>query len=121
MIGKNFEVNELGDKMGIRLTSSAELVFKDLEVPLENMLGKENQGFYQAMKFFEESKIVLPHKMYGFPYIDKDGAYGISNRDNYIIKNYEEDEYTRFYLCNKIECHKMLAEEYQMGYREDNG
>lgn len=42
--------------------------------------------------FFEESKVVLPHKMYGFPYIDKNGIYGISNRDNYIIKNNELEE-----------------------------
>ncbi len=42
--------------------------------------------------YFEESKVVLPHKMYGFPYIDKNGVYGISNRDNYIIKNYEPEE-----------------------------
>ena len=32
-------------------------------------------------------KIVLAHKMYGFPFYDKDGKYGISNRDNYVITN----------------------------------
>lgn len=32
-------------------------------------------------------KIILAHKMYGFPYHDKDGKYGISNRDNYVIIN----------------------------------
>ena len=35
-----------------------------------------------------EPKLVLAHKMYGFPYLDKDGSYGISARDNYIINNY---------------------------------
>ena len=59
MIGDNFSVSELGDKMGIRMTSSAELAFDDLKVPLENLLGQENKGFYQAMKFFEESKIEI--------------------------------------------------------------
>lgn len=59
MIGKNFQVNELGEKLGIRLTSSAELVFDELEVPEENVLGKEGKGFYQAMGFFEESKIEI--------------------------------------------------------------
>jgi tRNA1(Val) A37 N6-methylase TrmN6 len=37
-------------------------------------------------KFFNEHKLVLSHKMYGFPYYDKYGEYGISNRDTYIIK-----------------------------------
>jgi len=37
-------------------------------------------------------KIVMAHKMYGFPYIDKDGIYGISSRDNYVIINKSEKE-----------------------------
>jgi len=45
--------------MGIRLTSSAELVFDDLEVPEKNVLGEAGKGFYQAMGFFEESKIEI--------------------------------------------------------------
>jgi len=32
-----------------------------------------------------QKKVVLAHKMYGFPYMDKEGEYGISNRDNYVI------------------------------------
>lgn len=65
MIGKEFEVNELGEKLGIRLTSSAELVFDNLQVPLENLLGEEGKGFYQAMKFFEESKIEIAAQAVG--------------------------------------------------------
>ena len=30
-------------------------------------------------------KLILAHKMYGFPYLDEKGEYGISNRDNYVI------------------------------------
>ena len=37
-------------------------------------------------------KIVMAHKMYGFPYIDKHGTYGISSRDNYVIINKSEKE-----------------------------
>lgn len=31
-------------------------------------------------------KIVLAHKMYGYPYLDLTGEYGISNRDSYVIE-----------------------------------
>ncbi|BBO82674.1 acyl-CoA dehydrogenase [Desulfosarcina ovata subsp. sediminis] len=65
MIGKHFQVNELGEKMGIRLTSSAELVFDNLEVPEENLLGEAGRGFYQAMGFFEESKIEIAAQAVG--------------------------------------------------------
>ncbi len=74
MISPEFEVNELGDKMGIKLTSSAELVFNNLKVPLENLLGTEGKGFYQAMKFFEESKIEIASQAVGIA----QGAYDIA-------------------------------------------
>ena len=36
---------------------------------------------------YKEPKLVLAHKMYGFPFLDITGNYGISNRDNYVINN----------------------------------
>jgi hypothetical protein len=36
-------------------------------------------------KYYGNEKLVLAHKMYGFPYYDISGNYGISNRDNYVI------------------------------------
>ena len=39
------------------------------------------------LSFYGIPKLVLGHKMYGFPYLDKKGEYGISNRDNYVIIN----------------------------------
>jgi hypothetical protein len=39
------------------------------------------------LSFYGIQKLVLGHKMYGFPYLDKKGEYGISNRDNYVIIN----------------------------------
>ncbi len=76
MIGKHFQVNELGEKLGIRLTSSAELVFDDLEVPAENVLGQEGRGFYQAMGFFEESKIEIAAQAVGVA----QGAFDLAHR-----------------------------------------
>ena len=76
MIGKNFEVKELGEKLGIRLTSSAELFFDNLKVPKENLLGKEGQGFYQAMNFFEESKIEIAAQAVGVA----QGAYDMAHK-----------------------------------------
>ena len=39
----------------------------------------------QGMPFMKQPKIILAHKMYGFPYIDINGTYGVSFRDNFII------------------------------------
>lgn len=38
------------DKMGIRLSSTSELIFEDVRVPAENMVGKEGMGFKIAME-----------------------------------------------------------------------
>lgn len=35
--------------------------------------------------FYEKPKIVLAHGMYGIPFIDRKGSYGISRRDKYVI------------------------------------
>ena len=42
-------------------------------------------------------KVVMAHKMYGFPYHDKEGEYGISNRDNYIIMDENSDKLKRIF------------------------
>lgn len=51
------EAAEVGDKMGIRMTSTAEVSFSGVRVPLESLLGEENRGFYHVLSFFDESRI----------------------------------------------------------------
>ena len=41
---------------------------------------------------YSRVKIILAHKMYGYPLLDLNGEYGISNRDNYIITEYNVKE-----------------------------
>ncbi len=49
-VGKKF------DKMGQRASDTAEIVFENVEVPEENRIGEEGQGFYLAMKVFDYSR-----------------------------------------------------------------
>ena len=37
------------DKLGIRASSTANLIFEDCEIPKENLIGKEGEGFKIAM------------------------------------------------------------------------
>jgi acyl-CoA dehydrogenase len=52
-----FEANKLYHKLGIRASDTAELYFKDVRVPQENLIGEEGKGFYQFMEFFNVTRI----------------------------------------------------------------
>ncbi|MBF0533189.1 MAG: acyl-CoA dehydrogenase family protein [Candidatus Omnitrophica bacterium] len=51
-----FTFGKKEDKLGIRASSTRELVFTDCKVPKENLLGKEGAGFLVAMKTFDKSR-----------------------------------------------------------------
>ncbi|MCS7143806.1 MAG: acyl-CoA dehydrogenase family protein [Archaeoglobaceae archaeon] len=44
-------------KMGLNCHDTAEIFLRDVFVPEENLVGKENLGFYQLMRFFNESRV----------------------------------------------------------------
>ena len=50
---------DVGRKMGIQIMHTAEVTFKDVRVPVDNMIGKEGRGFYQVLEFFDESRILI--------------------------------------------------------------
>jgi alkylation response protein AidB-like acyl-CoA dehydrogenase len=51
-----FEVGKIEHKMGIRGSQTCELVFTDMEVPAENLLGKEGEGFKIAMMTLDRTR-----------------------------------------------------------------
>lgn len=51
-----FSFGKKEEKMGIRASSTRELIFEDCKVPAENLLGREGQGFMIAMRTFDMSR-----------------------------------------------------------------
>jgi len=51
-----FEADKLKGKMGIRASDTAEISFHDVEVPAENLVGVEGEGFKQLMSFFNVTR-----------------------------------------------------------------
>ena len=51
------EVADVGHQMGIRMTATGEVTYKDVRVPAGNLVGEEGKGFYQILEFFDESRI----------------------------------------------------------------
>lgn len=52
-----FTVGKVENKMGLRGSETAELIFEDCRVPAENLLGKEGQGFKVAMQALDGARI----------------------------------------------------------------
>ncbi|MDF1555531.1 MAG: acyl-CoA dehydrogenase family protein [Deferrisomatales bacterium] len=64
-LGGRLEINELGHKMGLHMTSSGELVFHDLRVPKANILGEKGRGLDVVLGFLDESRIEIAAQSVG--------------------------------------------------------
>jgi alkylation response protein AidB-like acyl-CoA dehydrogenase len=53
---EGFGFGKVEDKLGIRSSIQTELIFEDCRVPVENLLGKEGQGFIIAMRTLDKSR-----------------------------------------------------------------
>jgi butyryl-CoA dehydrogenase len=51
-----FSFGKKEKKLGIRASSTSELVFRNCLVPTENLIGKEGMGFIITMKLFDQSR-----------------------------------------------------------------
>lgn len=75
-----------------------------------------------AQQYSNEPKLIMAHKMYGFPYYDISGLYGISSRDNYIIleKDYNKNDLLQIqaFLSTKTALFLFSTTNYRMRYLE---
>ncbi|MBI4319829.1 MAG: acyl-CoA dehydrogenase family protein [Chloroflexi bacterium] len=54
-----YEATELGQKMGLKMSSTAQLTFTNVRVPVSHLVGQENRGFYHALEFFNGTRIEI--------------------------------------------------------------
>lgn len=62
---EGFEFGDHYDKLGIRSSTTAELIFNDVKVPKENLLGKEGEGFKIAMSTLDGGRIGIAAQALG--------------------------------------------------------
>ena len=60
-----FTVGKKEDKLGIRASSTCELIFENCEVPLENVLGEVGKGYKIAIETLNEGRIGIGAQMIG--------------------------------------------------------
>lgn len=62
---EGFTFGDHYDKLGIRSSSTAQLLFNDVKVPKENLLGKEGEGFKIAMSTLDGGRIGIASQALG--------------------------------------------------------
>jgi len=60
-----FIVQRMPQKLGMHGSDSGELTFDNCRVPVENLIGEENRGFYQLMGGFQIERLVSSVAMVG--------------------------------------------------------
>jgi alkylation response protein AidB-like acyl-CoA dehydrogenase len=113
---------DVGKKMGISLSYTAEVVFKDVRVPLDNLIGEENKGFYHLLHFFDESRILVAAQALG----TAQGAYDraldyIKQREQFgkKIAQFQANQHKIADMATKIECARLLT--YKAAWNFDQG
>ena len=54
-----FRAGKKENKLGMRASETAEMIFEDCRVPIANRLGEEGEGFIQAMKILDGGRISI--------------------------------------------------------------
>ncbi len=56
---KGFRPGKKENKLGLRASDTSELIFEDCEIPAENLLGAEGEGFVDAMRILDGGRISI--------------------------------------------------------------
>ena len=60
-----FKADKITGKLGIRASDTAELIFDDVRVPEENLVGTRGAGFLQQMQFFDDTRTMVAAQSVG--------------------------------------------------------
>ncbi|WP_433866118.1 isovaleryl-CoA dehydrogenase [Ralstonia wenshanensis] len=105
---KGFSVAQKLDKLGMRGSHTGELVFENVEVPVENILGQENGGTKVLMSGLDYERAVLSGGPIGImqacmdvvtPYIHDRKQFGQSIGEFQLIQGKMADMYTTLQAC----------------------
>ncbi len=119
---KGVSVTDVGAKMGIRAMATGEVVFKDARVPLSNLIGKENKGFYQLLEFFDESRVVVAAQALGTAKCAFDRAIAyVKQREQFgkKIGQFQVTQHKIADMATKIELAELMV--YKAAWNFDQG
>jgi len=105
---KGFSTAQKLDKLGMRGSNTCELVFRDCEVPAENLLGEEGRGVNVLMSGLDYERAVLAGGPLGImgacldivvPYVHERKQFGQPIGEFQLMQGKLADMYTTFSAC----------------------
>ena len=109
---EGFTIGKKEKKMGIRGSATCELIFENVKVPKENMLGKRGDGFKIAMKTLDGGRVGIAAQALGIAEgaLDVTVSY-VKSRKQFgkPISAFQNTQFVLADLATKIEAAKLLV------------
>src|SRR6516225_2858342 len=105
-------VVEKETKLGLRASDTSELIFEDCEVPAENLLGKEGDGFIDAMRVLDGGRISIAALSLGMAEGAYEAALNYSKERKQFgkaISEYQAIQWKLADMATDIEAAKLLT------------
>ena len=116
-----FSAVKIKDKLGVRASETAELIFENVRIPEENMIGEVGMGFKQAMQILDGGRISIASLSCGIAR----GAYEASvkyakEREQFgqPIAHFQAIAFKLADMLTQIEAAELLT--FQAAYLKDN-
>jgi len=119
---KGFKVGSIFDKMGINANLVSELIFEDMEVPKENLLGKEGDGLKIALSTLDAGRIGIAAQAVGIAQAALDESIEYSKQRQQFgkpIAKFQAIQWMIAEMATNIEAARYLL--YNAAYAKDKG
>jgi len=109
---KGYSVGKVEEKLGICASSTTELVFDDCEIPAQNILGGEGQGFKIAMHTLDGGRVGIAAQAVGIAQAAMDEAVRYAKERvqfNKSLSNFQAIQWMIADMATEIEAARLLV------------
>jgi butyryl-CoA dehydrogenase len=117
-----FEVGQLEEKMGIRASETREIIFKACEIPRENLLGEEGDGFKIAMNALDFGRIGIAAQALGIAQASLDESVNFAKERQQFgkpISSFQGLQWMMAEMATRIQAARHLV--YHAAWTKDSG
>ncbi|KXK04569.1 MAG: acyl-CoA dehydrogenase family protein [Ignavibacteriaceae bacterium] len=117
-----FKVGKKENKLGMRASDTAELIFENLEVPAENLIGEEGAGFKQALQILDGGRIAIAALSVGIAQgaFEHSLKYSLERKQfGQSLSKFQSTQFKLSDMATEIEAARLLT--YKAAYLKEHG